>query len=390
MPSRNKWLVYILAVGVFGILNTEMGIVGILPLLAAHYEVSVAQAGQLVSIFALVVAISGPVLPMLLSGVNRKKLMLLSLGAFVICNLISIFTTDFTVALLARAIPAVFHPIYCSLALTLAAASSANPVEARKAITTVMLGVSAGAVLGVPFTTFIASTASIELALTFFAVINGLAFLATLLYMPSLPVQHKLTYGAQLSVLRKPLVWLSIATIITMGAAVAGANSFVAEYLTEITSVSGKTLSVMLLLFGAASVLGNLIAGKLLLKHAMKTAICYPIATASLFIIWFFSGKFFIPMLIIMAICGILFSIGSNINQYLITSAASEAPDFANGLFLSCANWGISIGTAVGGMLLAGMGVEYSLWGGVVFFILSVILIGIRSYAYRLNQHTSN
>ncbi len=42
--------------------------------------------------------------------------------------------------------------LYCSLALTVAEASG-NQEEARKAISTVMLGVSAGMVLGVPVTT---------------------------------------------------------------------------------------------------------------------------------------------------------------------------------------------------------------------------------------------
>lgn len=49
----NKWLVFILTVGVFGILNTEMGVVGILPLIAETFHVTVPEAGWTVSIFAL-------------------------------------------------------------------------------------------------------------------------------------------------------------------------------------------------------------------------------------------------------------------------------------------------------------------------------------------------
>ncbi len=60
MSKRNNLLIFILTIGVFGILTTEMGVVGILPLIADHYHISVSQAGLLVSLFALAVAISGP------------------------------------------------------------------------------------------------------------------------------------------------------------------------------------------------------------------------------------------------------------------------------------------------------------------------------------------
>jgi len=84
MVKRNKLLLFILTIGVFGILNTEMGIVGILPLLADHFHISVSKAGLLVSLFALAVAISGPTMPLLFSDINRKKAMLLVLGVFVL------------------------------------------------------------------------------------------------------------------------------------------------------------------------------------------------------------------------------------------------------------------------------------------------------------------
>src|SRR5690242_2548775 len=100
------------------------------------------------------------------------------------------------------------------------------------------------------------------------------------------------------------------------------------------------------------------------------------------FIVWFFTGEILVSMVIIMTLFGILFSIQNNINQYWITSAAPEAPEFANGLFVSCSNWGISIGTAVGGLFLTDMGIEYILWGGLLFLILSWLTIILRSSLY--------
>ena len=56
MNKYSSRMILILTLGVFGILNTEMGIVGILPMIAEQYNVSIATAGWLVSGFALVVA----------------------------------------------------------------------------------------------------------------------------------------------------------------------------------------------------------------------------------------------------------------------------------------------------------------------------------------------
>ena len=56
MGKQNKLLIFILTIGAFGIINTEMGVMGILPSIAEHLDVSISKAGWLVSLFALGVA----------------------------------------------------------------------------------------------------------------------------------------------------------------------------------------------------------------------------------------------------------------------------------------------------------------------------------------------
>ena len=199
----------------------KWGLLGILAFVAEHFDVSVSKAGWLVSLFALVVAVSGPILPLLFSGINRKKVMLLVLGVFVVGNIVSIFTSNFTIALVARVVPALFHPVYCSLAFTVAAASVSKE-EAPKAVSKVFIGVSAGMVIGVPIASFIDSTISLQMAMVFFAVVNVIVFIATLLFVPSMPVKERLSYGAQVSVLTKAITWLSIAAVILFNSAILG------------------------------------------------------------------------------------------------------------------------------------------------------------------------
>ncbi|MFP8642779.1 MFS transporter [Priestia aryabhattai] len=382
MSKQTKLLIFVLTLGAFGIINTEMGVIGILPYIADHFHISVSKAGWLVSLFALTVSISGPTMPLLFSGVNRKKAMLLVLGIFILGNIISIFTSNFAIAIIARVIPAIFHPIYFSAAFTMAA-NSVSKEEAPKAVSKVFIGVSAGMVLGVPIASFLASTVSFQLSMTFFAVINAIVFIATWAFFPSMPVKERLSYGEQLSVLKKPVTWLSIIAVLLLNSAVFGVYSYLAEYLKSVTNLSGQLISFMLVLYGVANIIGNIIAGKLLTKNAIKTVVVFPFALGVVYIILFFIGQFTWPMAIMTLVWGIFAGIGTNINQYWISSAAPEAPDFANGLFLASVNLGTTIGTAVGGLFISGMGIQYVVLVGILSLVLSVVFILPRSYMKR-------
>ncbi|MFS0603530.1 MFS transporter [Peribacillus frigoritolerans] len=388
MTKPNNLLIFILTIGVFGIINTEMGVIGILPSIADHFHVSISKAGLLVSLFALAVAVSGPTMPLLFSGMNRKKIMLLVLGVFVLGNIVSIFTTNFTLALVARIVPAFFHPIYCSLAFTVAA-DSVSKEEAPKAVSKVFIGVSAGMVVGVPIVSFIANAASIEMAMAFFAIVNAIVFLATLVFVPSMPVEEKLSYGAQLSVLKKSITWLSIVAVILLNSAIFGVYSYLTEYLKTVTNMSSNTISLMLLIYGGANIIGNIAAGKLLTKNANKTVVIFPFALGAVYIILFLFGQFTIPMAILTLIWGILAGIGGNINQYWIMSSASESPDFANGLFLTAVNLGTTIGAAAGGLFISELGTQYVVFVGLLSLLLSSIMIFLRNYKFTPAQQLS-
>ncbi|SFC67848.1 Predicted arabinose efflux permease, MFS family [Bacillus sp. OV322] len=378
MAKPNTLLIFILTIGVFGILNTEMGVIGILPAIADHFHVSISKAGLLVSLFSLVVAISGPSMPLLFSGIERKRVMLLTLGVFLMGNIVSIFTSSFTVLLAARIIPAFFHPIYCSLAFT-AAADSVSKEKAPKAVSNVFIGVSAGMVVGVPIVSLLNNTVSFDMAMAFFAIVNALVFIATLLIVPVMPIKEVLTYGEQLSVLKKVNTWLSIAAVVFLNSAIFGVYSYFAEYLQTVTKMSSNIISFMLFVYGAANIIGNILAGKLLTKSAIVSVTAFPFVLGAIYIILFFTGQFTMPMAIITLIWGILAGLGSNINQYWITSAAPEAPDFANGLFLSSCNIGTTIGAAAAVVL-----------AGLLSLVLAAVFVLLRNYVNNTSQRLSS
>lgn len=376
-PDSGALLVFILTAGVFGIINTEMGVIGILPLIAKHFHVTVPEAGWTVSIFALVVAISAPITPLLFSGINRKKVMLLALGVFTLSNIISMLTSNFTILLIARALPAFLHPVYVSMAFTVAAASVSKE-KAPKAVAKVFIGVSAGMVLGVPVTSYIASEVSFTMGMMFFTVVNALVFIATLLFVPSMPVKEKLSYGAQLNVLKKKIIWYSIIAVTLINGALFGFFSYMSDYLRTVTEVSYSVISILLLIYGLANIIGNVIAGKQLATNPIRSMIFIPFALFTFYICIFILGEWLAAMTVIILILGVLAGYGQNTMQYMITEAAPEAPDFANGLFLLSANLGTTVGAAACGAFITFFDTRYSVIGSLLFLAVSIVFVVLR------------
>lgn len=372
--NSGSLLVFILTVGVFGIINTEMGVVGILPLIADTFGVTVPEAGWTVSAFALVVAVSAPIMPLLFSGINRKKVMLLALGLFGLSNVISMLTSSFMVLLIARILPAFLHPVYVSMAFTVAAASVSKE-KAPKAVARVFIGVSAGMVLGVPVTSYLASEFSFSVAMLFFTMINTLVFIATLLFVPSMPVKERLSYGTQLGVMKKTVMWHSIIAVTLINGAMFGFFSYMSDYLKTVTEVPYRIISVLLLSYGLANIVGNILAGKLLSLNAVRSIMVIPFALLLAYVCLFVWGEELAGVTIIIFILGILSGIASNNMQYMITKAAPEAPDFANGLFLLSANLGTTVGTAVCGAFITEWGNRYSVAGALLFLAISIIFV---------------
>ena len=358
-PGR---LVAILTFGVFGIINTEMGVVGIIPQIAETFGVTVPQAGWTVGVFALVVAVSAPVMPLLFSGTDRRTVMLLALGLFTAGNIVSALTDSFAVLLAARALPAFLHPAYVSMAFSTAAAS-----EAPKAVSKVFIGVSAGMVLGVPVTSLIAGHASFSAAMAFFAAVNAATLAATLLCVPRLPVARRISYGAQLGVLKKAVMRRSLIAFTLINGAMFGFFSYMSDFLNRVTEVSSDTASALLLVYGGANIAGNLLAGRLLARNARRCMIVLPVLLSAAYLLLFAAGAYAVAAAAIILALGILAGMAGNTGQYMISDAAPEAPDFANGLFLTSANLGTTVGTALCGLFIAGFGTRSSLLGALLF-----------------------
>jgi len=357
-----RLLIFTLAIGTFSILNTEVGVIGILPIIAQTFHVSVPQAGLLVSLFALVVAISGPITPVIFSRFERKRVLLSVLAIFVISNLVAAFAPNFTIVMIARLIPAAVHPIYTSLAFTIAG-EAVPPMESSKAVSRVMIGVSAGMVLGTPITTMIASSFSYTAAMLFFAVVSAGALIINWMLLPKMPQPKRTkatstatTSDSHSSLLLAPKLWISGLGTVLIGSALFIVYGYISDFLGTVSHFSSQQLSIALFLFGLASIVGNIVAGHLLTNRPQWLIGLYPWALLLVYVVLLLLAHTTGLLFALILIWGMVYGIGNNVQQYLVSAALPTAPDLANGLFLSLGNVGTTLGTLLGGSLLASLG----------------------------------
>lgn len=386
--KQKQFLLLILSLGVFSIINTEMGIIGILPMAAGLYHVDIVQAGLLVSLFALGVAIAGPTMPLLFSRFNRKRVMLIVLGVFTLCNGLAVFVTDFQFLLFLRIVPAFFHPVYCALAFSVAAASVA-PEDAPRAVARINMGVSAGMVIGVPISNVLASFFDFSVAMAFFASVTGLMFVLTLFFVPDLPVTQTMRYGAQVAILRRRTVWLAILAVICLNGSVFGVYNYLADYLQQVAELPDRIVAPLLMAYGLLNIYGSYWSGNLLARQPDGTIHFFPLGVIGLYSLLFLSGgKPLLVLVLLIVIWGILGGINGNINQYLLACAAPDAPDFSNGLFLTAANLGCMAGTFLSGFFIRNLGLPCVVYGGLFMAAMSLLLVQfVRCHA---DNHSEN
>ena len=82
-------LILIMTIGTFGILSTELGVIGILPQIAQYFNIGINYAGLFVSSFSITIAISSLFIPLIFSKYDIKKVFSLVLSIFVICSFVS-------------------------------------------------------------------------------------------------------------------------------------------------------------------------------------------------------------------------------------------------------------------------------------------------------------
>lgn len=366
-----KRSIYVLALGAFGIITTEFGVVGILPTISRQFGVSIDTAGWLLSAFAITVAVSSPFITSFTSKINRKFLLCLVMSIFVLSNLISAFSTNFTMLMIARILPAVLHPLFWNISIAIAFKE-----KGAKGVSTVMLGLSLATVLGIPMTTYAADLFHNWKASFFLSsVISFIAFIGLLLFIPPIPAEKEKSGQDQFIVLKNPLLWINLISTIGTLAAMFASYTYLTAYLEEITRMNGAQISIMLLLFGGMGTLGNWLMGIALNRNVQLTTRLFLLLLIAVQILAYVLGGVFIPMVMIVSFWGMIHTGGFLVCNIRTTQTIPHhALEFVNSLLTSSFNIGISLGAFLGGIVSSYYGVQHVLSVSVLLLTVTFIL----------------
>ena len=258
----------VLGASAFFYVTAETIPVGLLPQIAHGLKVDEADVGLLLTSYAVVAALSTIPLTALTMRVPRHVLIAVTVAIFAVSQAAAALAPTFAILALARLVCALAHGVFWSV-IGPAAARLAPPGRAGKATALVFLGNSLAIVLGVPLGTALGQWLGWRVAIGALAAGGALCVILLLRVLPKLPpLPHDLNTrtGAQLrasvAIIRnRPVALLCAVTAILVIGHFA-AYTYLALLVRRDGGVQGFGLSALLLGYGAAGLLGNLVAGR--------------------------------------------------------------------------------------------------------------------------------
>ncbi len=249
-----------LTAGNFAVGTGGLVLAGILPLIARDTGVAITTAGQLVTVFALTYAVGAPVLATLTAAAPRRALMIAALLIFAAGNGLAAVAPDFGALTLARVVAALGAAMFTPTASAVAVALV--PREQRgRALALVIAGLSVATVLGVPLGTLLGQRFGWRLTFAFVALSGVLAAAGVRVLLPTVATPPAAGLRTRLALLRQGAVVGALAVTMLVTTGQFAVYTYLASLLEEVTGLGEGGVSAMLLLFGAASVVGSVLGG---------------------------------------------------------------------------------------------------------------------------------
>jgi len=363
-----------MTISAFAIGTTEFVIVGLLPTVSKDLNTSIASTGLLVSLYALGVAIGAPILTALTGKINRKKMLLYVMLLFVLGNGLASVAPSFITLIIARILTGFAHGVYFSIGSTIAAGLVPENKRAS-AISIMFAGLTVAIVTGVPIGTYIGQHFGWRATFLGVALLGLIGFIAINLLVPNnIKKIEPLHLKDQLKILKNPSILLVLA-ITTFGYGGTFVTfTYLATLLENIAGFSSDSTSLILLIYGIAIALGNIIGGKVSNHNPAKALLVMFLLQAIVLIVLTFTIYYKLGGIITLFAMGILaFSNVPGLQLYIVQMAEKYLPgteDVASALNIAAFNVGIAIGAFVGGNIVESpLGIQATPWVGAILVL---------------------
>ncbi|MCK4206744.1 MFS transporter [Brucella pituitosa] len=360
-----------LTIAAYAIGTTEFVIVGLLPTVASDLHITLPLAGLIVSVYALGVTFGAPILTALTGRLERKPLLLGLMALFIAGNMVAASAPSYEILMIGRVLSAFAHGVFFSVGATIAA--DLVPENKRgSAIAMMFMGLTVAIVTGVPLGTWIGQ--NFGWRATFWAV-SAIGLVALVGIAALLP--RSLQKAEPASLMDQLRVLGSGRLLIVYGMTALGyGGTFVAfTYLTpilqDITGFAEGSVSYILVLYGIAIAIGNIVGGRISNDNPVRALTVLFVLQAIVLVLFSFSAVSPFFTLITLAALGFLqFANVPGLQLYVVQLAKEYRPgavDVASALNIAAFNLGIALGAWLGGVVVESqLGLIATPWVGAI------------------------
>lgn len=343
---------------------------GLLPQLAAGFGVTEAWAGQFVTACALGSGFAAIPLSAALRAWPRRRVLMLVLIGFFICNAITAVSTSFPLALIARFAVGLTTGLAWSL-LASYARRMVTPAQQGRALAIAMMGIPLALSLGVPLSAFLGPMVGWRCIFAGIAVASFILILWSRHTLPDFAGQHDrqpLLLHRTLSIPGvRPVLFVLMAWILPHYILF----TYIAPFLAS-RELAGR-LDAMLLLFGIASLIGIGVVGVFVDRY-LRVLVLMGLGTfAAVALTFGLCGNSVIAIGLGITAWGLCFGGQPTLLQTALADAAGESADLAQAMLVTVFNLSYAGSGALGGVLLATAGIAVFPW--VVFGVLVLGLV---------------
>lgn len=350
--------VYVLGLSIFAQGTSELMLAGLLPELSADLQVTIPQAGLLISAFALGMLVGAPVLAVVTLTWSRRTALLAFLAVFVLSHVAGALTPSYTVLLVTRIVGAFVYAGFWSVAAVTVMALVDTDRRAR-AMSIVTGGLTVAIIVGLPLGTVLGQHLGWRSAFWTVAILCTLAMSGVLATVPGDRPDPATAprLGDELRVLVNARLWLAFATTALVTATILVVFSYLAPLLIETTGLASGAVPGVLALYGLGSFVGISSGGRFADALPFRTLFISITGLVVLSGVLAMTASDPAPAIAAVALLG---GFGFAANPALnarVFSLAGDAPTLATATNFSAFNVGITVGPWLGGLAIdAGAG----------------------------------
>lgn len=342
----------LMALSGFIIIVTETLPAGLLPQLAADFEVSDGAAGQLITTYALGTVVAAIPTVAMTRGAPRRPLLVIGMLGFLVANTLTALAPTLLVALVVRFVAGAFSGLVWGM-LAGYARRVASPEHAGRAVAIAMAGTPVALSVGTPLGAWLGSAVGWRWSFAAVSVLTVVVLLV-LAHVPDAPGQRA---GSRLP-LGRVLVIPGVAVVLGVVFTWMLAHNLLYSYIAPYLDGAGVGLrpDLVLLVFGVCALLGIWVTGTLVDRAlrglALASTATFVVAGALLLAL---PGS---PLATVVAVVlwGVAFGGSATQLQTAVGDAAGESVDVANAMLTTAFNLAIFGGGAVGALLVDGRG----------------------------------